>query len=488
MERAQVDIGLGHNGGPSLNPILADFWKTPVNEKGERVRNRVLYGGRSSSKTWDAAGFAIFLAQSCKVKFLCVRQFQSKIEDSVYTILKNTIYRFGLQAQFKILDNKIIHRRTGSEFVFYGLWRSIDEIRGLEGIDICWIEEAHALTEVQWKVLNPTLRNESSQFWIIWNPQLSTDFVWKRFVSNPPRGTLIRAINYNENPFLSQTMRELIDDARQEDFEDYQHIYLGVPRDDDDDAVIKRSWIMAAIDAHKALGIEIAGFRRIGFDVADSGKDKCAMIYAHGPLASWADLWKAGEHESMKSTMRVWQAAGERGADVIYDDIGVGAPVGSNFNILNAPDPVTGLVAHRVMHRGFNAGGKVWRPESMYANTRKTNQDMFANLKAQAWWGVADRFRNTFNAVRNGKTFDPADMIFLDGDMPHLSQLIDELSTPKRDYDNAGRVRVESKKDMAKATRIGGPQPSPNLADALICAFAPGNRPMIISEEAMAAA
>lgn len=472
----------------TMNPALRSFWTVTVNEKGERVRNRVLYGGRASSKTWDAAAFAIFLASNYRAKFLCVRQFQARIADSVYAILVSTIDRFGLRDQFKILETSIIHRRTGSEFVFYGLWRSINEIRGMEGIDICWIEEAHALTEEQWKVLNPTLRNEGSQFWTIWNPQLSTDFVWKRFVANPPRGTLIRSINYNENPFLSSTMRELIADAREEDYDEYEHIYLGVPRDDDDDAVIKRSWIMAAIDAHKALGIDVTGFKRIGYDVADGGKDKCAMVYAHGPLASWADLWKAGEHESMKSATRVWNAAGQRDAQVIYDDIGVGAPVGSNFNILNAPDPITGVVTHRIQHRGFNAGGAVYRPDSMYANTRKSNKDMFANLKAQAWWGVADRFRNTFNAVRNGKMCDPADMIFIDGDMPFLSQLIDELSTPKRDYDNAGRVKVESKKDLAKPNRIGGPRPSPNLADAFICAFAPGGRPMIIGEEAMAAA
>jgi phage terminase large subunit len=71
--------------------------------------------------------------------------------------------------------------------------------------------------------------------------------------------------------------------------------------------------------------------------------------------------------------------------------------------------------------------------------------------------------------------FDQADMIFIDGDMPNLSLLIDELCTPKRDFDNAGKVKVESKKDLAKANRDGGPQPSPNLADAFIMAFAPVN-------------
>ena len=83
---------------PSLNPALKDFWPKPA-------RNRVLYGGRSSSKSWDAAGVAIFLAFNMKLKFMCTRQFQNRIDDSVYTLLKIQIERFGLRSHFRILDN-----------------------------------------------------------------------------------------------------------------------------------------------------------------------------------------------------------------------------------------------------------------------------------------------------------------------------------------------------------------------------------------------
>jgi phage terminase large subunit len=149
----------------SLNPVLRDFWAT-------KARNRILYGGRASSKSWDAAGFAIFLAQSCKVKFMCTRQFQNRIDDSVYSLLKIQIERFGLKSKFKVLENKIICLTTGSEFIFYGLWRSIDEVKSTENIDIHWSEEAHLLTEAQWAVLDPTIRKQGSQHWIIFNPRL----------------------------------------------------------------------------------------------------------------------------------------------------------------------------------------------------------------------------------------------------------------------------------------------------------------------------
>lgn len=434
---------------PSLNPALRDFWLTPA-------RNRVLYGGRASSKSWDAAGVAIAIANNCGAKFLCTRQFQNRIEDSVYTLLIAQIDRFGLRDRFRILNNSISCPSTGAEFVFYGLWRSIDEIKSIEGIDIHWSEEAHLLTKKQWSVLEPTIRKEGSEHWFVFNPKLASDFIYKRFVVKPPPNTVTRLINYTENPFLSETMLKIIQAAKEEDFEYYQHIYEGAPLVDDEFAIIKRAHLMAAIDAHKTLGIEVSGSKRIGFDVADAGEDSCATVYAHGQLAQEAAIWRAGEDELLKSASRVWHDARSKGASVFYDSIGVGAGVGAKLSELG----------QEVEHEKFNAGGAVFKPDAKYADTNTKNRDMFANIKAQAWWLVADRLRNTYNAVRNGAKVDPADMIFIDSNMKHLEQLIDELSTPKKDFDNAGRVKVESKKDLAKRDVA-----SPNLADAFIMAF-----------------
>ena len=445
------------NDRPTLNPALRAFWKA-------RARNRVLYGGRASSKSWDAAGMACYFADNAKVRILCVRQFQNKIEESVYSLLKIQIERFNLKHRFDVQEKKIYNRATGSEFLFYGLWRSIDEIKSLESIDILWIEEAHNLTEEQWKILEATIRKQGSQVWVIFNPRLSTDFAYRRFVRNPPPDSIVRKINYDENPFLSDTMRKIIDAAKEEDYENYLHVYEGNPRDDDDDAVIKRSWLLAAIDAHKKLGIEPSGPSRMGFDVADSGEDKCAAIEARGQLAAWSDMWKAKEDELLQSTTRVWRGARERRSMVIYDAIGVGAGVGAKLNELNTGQSRIDTV----MHQKFFAGGSVNNPDRYYAQTGIANKDYFANIKAQAWWGVADRLKVTYNAVTHSQQFRAEELIFIDSALPNLDQLIDELSTPKRTFDLAGRVKVESKIDLAKRDI-----PSPNLADAFIMAFLP---------------
>jgi phage terminase large subunit len=122
-------------------------------------------------------------------------------------------------------------------------------------------------------------------------------------------------------------------------------------------------------------------------------------------------------------------------------------------------------------HFKFNAGGKVSDPKRNYADSKIPNELFFANLKAQAWWLTADRFRNTYLAVTKGRQFAADDMISLSSecDPRMLDKLIDELSTPKRDFDNSGKVKVESKKDLAKRDVA-----SPNIADSFIIACCRG--------------
>lgn len=449
---------------PSLNPNLKQFWKTKADVK-------ILKGGRASSKTWDAAGFAVFLASRYKVKFLCMRQFQNKIKESVYAILKIQIERFGLQDEFEVLASEIKHRTTGASFHFYGIHRDIAEIKGFEGADIGWIEEGEGLTKEQWEVIEPTIRSEGAECWILYNPRLVSDYV-EEFEHDLDNGVLVHQINYDENPFLSNTMLRKIDRMKNKDYEQYQHIYLGIPLTDDDDVVIKRSWIEAAIDAHVKLNIKPSGVKRIGFDVADSGKDLCAQIFTHGIVSSWGEMWQGKEDELLKSSTRVYSKALELGACINYDSIGVGSGCGAKFDEMNEGRKFdNGYV--KISYSKFIAGAAVDNPDSLYidsVDSKVTNKDFFENLKAQAWWNLSDRFRNTYNAVVNGEEFDESDLISIDSNITDIKTLVTELSTPKRKFSKSGKVMVESKDDLKKREVA-----SPNYADAFIMAnFAAG--------------
>jgi len=440
---------------PTMNPALRSFWSKPS-------RGKVLHGGRGSSKSWDAAARLVWITQAVKVRALCTRMFQNKIQESVYNLIKSQAERFGVAHEYDFQQTRIIHRRTGSEILFYGLARNIDEIKSLEGIDILWMEEAHNLTETMWDTLEPTIiRNKGSEVWVIFNPRLRSDFAYQRFVENPPTGYVVRQINYNENPFLDDGMVKAIQEMERKDPEKKRHVYDGVPDNDDDQAVIKSTWLESAVDAHIKLGIEVTGSRRIGFDVADDGSDMNATCEAHGILCEGVSEWKGLEDKLLMSCARVYSRASEIGASITYDSIGVGATAGAKFSELNVGK------SPPVQYSKFNAGSKVINPDREYMPNTK-NRDHFANLKAQAWWLVADRLRATHEAVTNGGDFDPSEIISISSECQHLEKLITELSTPHRHFDSAGKVKVESKQDLAKRD-----VKSPNLADAFIMAYAP---------------
>ncbi|HCR8717067.1 TPA: hypothetical protein OPG82_003941 [Shigella flexneri] len=147
------------------------------------------------------------------------------------------------------------------------------------------------------------------------------------------------------------------------------------------------------MDAHKTLNFEPSGRKRIGFDVADGGTDKCANVYRHGSVVFWADEWKAKEDELLKSCQRTYQAALEREADIVYDSIGVGASAGAKFSEINADRKSENAYARRVNYQRFNAGAGVHEPDDEYNGI--PNKDFFANLKAQAWWLTVSEIRLT---------------------------------------------------------------------------------------------
>ena len=456
---------------PSLNPYLKDFWRPPADpETGRRFkpRVRVLHGGRSSGKTWDTAAIAVFFASQYRVRILCTRMFQNRLQDSVYSEIKSQVERFSLTDQFEFTKNGIINTATGSEFLFYGIARNIDEIKGLSGIDILWIEEAHNLTKEMFDLLEPTvMRNEGAEIWVVFNPRSRRDFAYDYMVTKGQHRPdyLVRQINYTENPFLSSTMIKTIEAKRLEDEDDFNHIYRGEPRDDDDLVIIKRAWLLACVDAHKKLDIK-QGKMRAGYDVADSGDDKNALILASGNVSLASEQWKAKEDELYQSSERVYKVARDNEAMIVYDGLGVGAGTGSNYKKIKKAD--TSGQAYKVGDCiAWKASGEVMNKKKSF-DGKVTNGEMFENVKAQSWWHYRKLAMNTYNAINKGMEFKPHELLSLSSEMDNLDQLIDELSAPYRAQSNNLKMMVEKKSDMAKRGI-----PSPNLADAEIMAKTP---------------
>lgn len=444
------------------------------------LRYRCFEGGRGSGKSFTVAKMAGVWGAVERLRILCTRDLQNSIKESFHAELKNAIESCAwLVTQYDVGVDFIRHKFNGTEFIFKGLRHNIAGVKSMAQVDLLIVEEAETVPHSSWVDLLPTIRAPKSEVWIIWNPKRPNSWVAENFIEGtPPPRSIVITVNHSDNPWFSKELEEQrLHDKSVMPTNLYNHIWEGSYLLDDDTSVIKSSWVESAIDAHLLMPELENGRASLGFDVADDGADLCATVLRKGSVARSADEWHGREDELLKSCTRAYHEAQMAGAHAIYDSIGVGAGCGSKFNELNKEHP-----NNRVTHDGFNAGGSVLRPDANYGKTKIKNKDFFANIKAQMWWDVADRFLLTHMVVESMKSGTPPpkfkieDLISIDSTIKHLSKLKMELCTPLRDFDNNGRVKVESKKDMKKREVA-----SPNLGDAFIMAYAPIRRGLNIN-------
>lgn len=216
----------------------------------EKARYKIAYGGRGSAKSHTFARSAIVKSLQTKTRILCTREYQNSIADSVYRLIVDNIYKEKLESYFHITQTSI-ENVFGSEFIFKGL-QKMNEIKSLEGIDICWIEEASKLSKNSCEVLFPTIRKEGSEIWISYNPELDDDYVHNEFVGNNKHtDAIVRKVNYYDNPFFPEVLkREMLHDKKY-DYEKYMHVWEGETVKNTDAQIFKGKWRVLDFDEPK---------------------------------------------------------------------------------------------------------------------------------------------------------------------------------------------------------------------------------------------
>ena len=192
----------------------------------EDWRYKVVYGGRGSGKSYAFADVCLIKAIQKPIRILCARQLQTSIRDSVHKLLCDRIFALGLEEWFYI-TRESIRCKNGSEFIFKGIQNNVMEIKSMEGVDICWVEEAQSVSDESWEVLIPTIRKEGSEIWVSFNPDREDDSTYKRFVKNPPDNCKTVLVNYNDNPYFPETLRKEMEYCKRIDYPKYEHIWLG---------------------------------------------------------------------------------------------------------------------------------------------------------------------------------------------------------------------------------------------------------------------
>ena len=213
----------------------------------EKSRYKVLYGGRGGAKSWGVARALLIKGAKDPLRILCAREFQTSIRDSVHKLLCDQIEALGLLGFYEITQNTI-RGKNGSEFNFVGLKNNVANVKSYEGVDICWVEEAQTTSRFSWNVLIPTIRKESSEIWITFNPELETDETYQRFVIHAPDNAIVQKINWSDNPWFPDTLRDEKDALKSRDMEAYNVVWEGLCRQTVDGAVFAKEVQMAELD------------------------------------------------------------------------------------------------------------------------------------------------------------------------------------------------------------------------------------------------
>lgn len=198
-----------------IEPILP-----PERYKGAR-------GGRASGKSHAFAEMLVeILVRDKNVQVVCIREIQKSLKFSAKKLIEDKIIGLGVSHLFDITLTEI--RRIGGKgiVIFQGMQdHTAESIKSLEGFNIAWVEEAQSISQRSLDLLVPTIRAEGSELWFTWNPENEDDAVELLFANN--NKAVLAHVNYLDNPWCPQEMRELAHETKVSDPVKYEHVWLG---------------------------------------------------------------------------------------------------------------------------------------------------------------------------------------------------------------------------------------------------------------------
>lgn len=201
------------------------------------ARNRVLHGGRGSSKTRAFAlmtavdGYRLGRAGVGGI-MLCAREHLNSLEESSMQEVKEAIRSVNwLNAYYEIGEKYIRSKDRRISYAFSGLRHNIDAVKSKARILRAWIDEAERVADESWRTLIPTVRAQGdwwqSEIWVSYNPESPDSATHRRFRENPSADTKIAQVNWSDNPWFPEVLnRERLDDYEKRP-DTYAHVWEG---------------------------------------------------------------------------------------------------------------------------------------------------------------------------------------------------------------------------------------------------------------------
>ena len=116
---------------------------------------------------------------------------------------------------------------NGTEFIFAGLKSNASKIKSLEGIKYCFVEEGQTISQESMDILIPTIRVVDSEIWIGFNTLYETDPVYRMFVKEGRPDSIVKKVNYYDNPFFPDVLKKEMEFDRKNNPDKYKNVWLG---------------------------------------------------------------------------------------------------------------------------------------------------------------------------------------------------------------------------------------------------------------------
>jgi phage terminase large subunit len=397
----------------------------PLLDKINDYKIFVIEGGRGSAKTQTVARILLYLSQQRVVRVFCGREIQSTIEESVYAVFSDLIKQYELA--FKVQKNGITCYTTNSTFKFKGFREQGSvNIKGIEGADIVWVDEAQALTKPTLDVLLPTLRKDNCKYIFTLNRMFRDDAV---MALTTREDCLHIHIDYFENIYCPVTLLDEAERCRLENEREYNHIWLGQPASSGDDYLMDFDKLYAALIT-QPHGDLIKRQRVMGVDIGAQGNDaSVACILDRVSAQHWenTEQVKWYQPDTTLTVGKIISLVAQFKPDVIALDVG-GVGGGVYCELIAAG------IQNVYPFNGAETGGI---------------GPMSYNVRADAYWITRDWFGHGFIVMRE-----------------QYRETLRQLEKIKMKMRADGKRQIEAKEKMK--SEIGH---SPDEADSLVIAI-----------------
>ena len=217
------------------------------------ARYKGAHGGRGSGKSHERAEALVeeHLLDP-NTKSVCIREVQKSLAQSVKALIEQKIESLGVGHLFDVQQSVIKNKHGEGLIIFQGMQNhTADSIKSLEGFDRAWVEEAQSLSQRSLDLLRPTIRKPGSELWFTWNPSLSTDPIDMLLRGvKPPKDAVVLSVNYHQNPWLPDVLKEEMEYDKERDYDKYLHVWEGQYQQNSEARVFK-NWTVEEFETDK---------------------------------------------------------------------------------------------------------------------------------------------------------------------------------------------------------------------------------------------